>query len=104
MSKVVVGLVLPSRHILPAVKRPAALRETPPASPSGHRTAAFAMGRVNRRAPPRPGDVYRIRRTPPSVYGSLTLPVCRTILPVQPNCRIHKGKMRRCPEPTGTAS
>ena len=92
----------------------------PPAPPSGHRSAAPAMGGLNRtgRSPafmryrmnPSASPLRRPRPTPPRASFRPRLPLTlhrfRTILPEQPNSPIYKGIVShgRRPEPTGTAS
>jgi hypothetical protein len=104
---------------LPALRsRKAAPRPTPSASPSRHRTAAPAMGRLTRTGR-RPAlirmnrcasPLRRPRPTPPQASLRpclpLTLPGFRTILAEHPKCPIDKGNLShdRRPEPTRTAS
>ena len=120
---------------LPALwPRTAAPDQSPPPSPLGHRPTALPMGGLNRTGG-RPAFMrYRMNRTgrspafmryrmnpcasplrrclpkPPHaalrLCPPLTLPRARTILPEQPNSRIHRGNLRhdRRAEPTGTAS
>lgn len=91
----------------PLWSRTATPGQTPPALPRAT-GPPLAMVGLNPCASPPPRRFLTPSQVlyAPTLRPPLTLPRPRTILPDQPNCRTHKGKLShdRRAEPTGTAS